>query len=78
MDEAIVCKPTFFQTVNQHFSRLSGRHSTCSKLLDLLAPFNMGFEVPKKILVIFVHQGAAKLPVFLHQNWKIYYTERFF
>ena len=50
----LVYKPTF--------SRLSGGHSTCSKLLGLLTPFNMSLEVPKKVLVILVHQGAAKLP----------------
>ena len=50
------------QYINQHFSRLSGGHSTCIKLLGLLTPFNMSLEVPKKVLVILVHQKAAKLP----------------
>ena len=48
--------------VNQHFFRLSGEHSTYTILLGPLTPFNMCFEVPKKVLVILVHQGAAKLP----------------
>ena len=45
-----------------NFSRLSGGHSTCSKLLGLLTPFHESLKAPKKVPVILVHQAAAKLP----------------
>ena len=47
---------------HQQFSRLSGGHHTCSKLLDLLTQIDTSFKVPKKLFVILLHQGAAKLP----------------
>ena len=68
MEIGIPC--LFYQVIqrgNQHFfSRRSGGHSTCNKLFGPLTPFDMSFEVPKKVLVILVHQGAAKLPALKH------------
>ena len=41
---------------------MSGGCFTFSKLLGLLISINLIFKFPKKVLVILVHQGAAKLP----------------
>ena len=59
-DSKIRGKMSNHHLVNMHFKLQA---STCTKLLGLLTSINMIFNVPKKVLVILVNQGAVKLTV---------------